>query len=286
MATDFKKILVPLDFSPVSLAALDHAAYIAKTNKGSITLLHVVEKSDNLDKLPTEVELYFKSLEDSIMKKLEDLIAKNKDLEGVKINCIATSGTIHKEIIRIQKKIKCDLVVMGTTGTSNTSIKRLFLGSNAYRVVSESICPVISVRGKKVKKVTYKSLLLPIDPTKDSIKKVNRAIEFAKIFSSKIYVISVSGMFDDYTYDYHKFQERMENVTDKIVKAGIETESSIFRHSNIASCVMEFADEVKADMIMIYADESGVGKYLTGSAARTVIQESLYPVISITENDI
>ena len=40
---DIKNILVPVDFSENSIEALNHAVYVAKLNKASITVLNVTE---------------------------------------------------------------------------------------------------------------------------------------------------------------------------------------------------------------------------------------------------
>ena len=40
-----KKILIPIDFSDISLVAIDHAGFLAQLFKAEIVLLHVIEKN-------------------------------------------------------------------------------------------------------------------------------------------------------------------------------------------------------------------------------------------------
>jgi universal stress protein A len=48
--------------------------------------------------------------------------------------------------VRAAKRLRIDLIVMGTHGRSG--LARLFVGSVASRVVSASPCPVMTVRGR------------------------------------------------------------------------------------------------------------------------------------------
>lgn len=41
-----KKVLVPIDFSLTAMRAIKHAAFIVKSTKGELLLLHVQKKSD------------------------------------------------------------------------------------------------------------------------------------------------------------------------------------------------------------------------------------------------
>jgi len=59
---------------------------------------------------------------------------------------LLAEGPAHEEIVRIAKRKRADLVVMGTHGRSG--LAKLFLGSVAGRVVAAAPCPVLTVRGK------------------------------------------------------------------------------------------------------------------------------------------
>ena len=63
--------------------------------------------------------------------------AKSFLLEGV---------AAHEQIARTARKLRADIVVMGTYGRAG--LGKLFLGSVAGRVVAIAPCPVMTVRGK------------------------------------------------------------------------------------------------------------------------------------------
>ena len=54
-------------------------------------------------------------------------------------------GSPAAEIIAAARDLRADLVCVGTHG--RTGLAHLFLGSTAEKVVRESPCPVLTVRG-------------------------------------------------------------------------------------------------------------------------------------------
>jgi nucleotide-binding universal stress UspA family protein len=63
---------------------------------------------------------------------------------NVETDLLVGSNSVAKEIVEYAQKEKCDLIVIGTTGTSG--IKKMLLGSIASSVVTYSDCPVLVVR--------------------------------------------------------------------------------------------------------------------------------------------
>ncbi len=65
------------------------------------------------------------------------------DTEGVEIKRKIISGIAYEEILKEANQGNYDLIVMGKLGYSK--IKRFFVGSVTYRVISDSACPVLIV---------------------------------------------------------------------------------------------------------------------------------------------
>lgn len=63
---------------------------------------------------------------------------------GVEIEAVVEEGVPAEKIVRIAKKLKIDMIVMGTTGRSG--IDRILLGSVAEAVLKNATCPVLAVR--------------------------------------------------------------------------------------------------------------------------------------------
>jgi nucleotide-binding universal stress UspA family protein len=156
-----EKILLPVDFSETSSLAIEHASIIAKAFKAEIILLHVLEK--HWEKFSIIVPEMRVSLPDDVItiieKRLEETAQSIFLNHGVKTSCITSHGTIFSEIIAVSHEHQVDLIVMGTHGVSG--FIDFFIGSNTFRVVTSSECPVLSIQ-TNYHQTGFKNILLPI----------------------------------------------------------------------------------------------------------------------------
>jgi nucleotide-binding universal stress UspA family protein len=146
----FKQILVPVDFSPASREALDHAAALARTSKAAVTLMHVVESVQ----YATPADLFGAAanlgmLEDEqrrvAQKELARLAARLQK-RGLRVRTVLASGTPARAIVNAARRLKAGLIVMSTHG--RTGFTHLLMGSVAERVVRTAACPVLTLRPK------------------------------------------------------------------------------------------------------------------------------------------
>jgi len=143
MLFESKRILCPVDFDQSADSVLAMAAKIAASNDGTVYVLHVVTMIITPAGMPVYVDLY-KGQEEAALKRLREL--GQKHLPGVKYNLVAHIGEPVGTILRAEKQIPADLVVMATHG--RRGFAHLFLGSVAEAIVRESVCPVMTVRTK------------------------------------------------------------------------------------------------------------------------------------------
>ena len=280
MKLPLKKLLVPTDFSAISLNALDYAASIAKITGAEITLLHVYDLPD----MPKKNQAFDLAalIERGITEKIDAIKAKDKNLLGVTLKAVVVSGKIHEQIEEAAKKIKADMIVMGTHGSSGLrKIGKLLLGSNAYRVVNNAPCPIITIKEVN-KKIGFKNIILPIDNSKETMKKVGLAIEWAKAFNSKIHLLALTAFFEELVVQIKDLKDQVEEIEEMLEKNGIEYESRMIRHQRISESVMSYAEKVNADLIMIVTEnENALSEMIIHSAARNIVTESAVPVLSI-----
>lgn len=140
-----KSILVPLDFSPPSMKALDHAVSLARQFKARLTLLHVVEPVATPDfaaSFPLIME------DDKLMaaakSELERAVKLARIPRGLVEKILVRFGRSFHEIAGAARSRKVDLIVISTHGY--TGLKHALLGSTAERVVRHAPCPVLVVR--------------------------------------------------------------------------------------------------------------------------------------------
>jgi nucleotide-binding universal stress UspA family protein len=139
-----KRILVPVDFSPQSVLALDYAVELAKPLAAEIDVVHVVETvyfaaPGKASAIEAMVEAQQKIARTQLLQ-LERLYAKRR----VGLRTSVAQGAPAQAIIDTAKRIDADLIVTATLGRSG--VKHLLLGSVAERLVRTAPCPVLTVR--------------------------------------------------------------------------------------------------------------------------------------------
>lgn len=275
------KILVPTDFSEISLNALDFAALIARNNNSEIILLHVFESYTQNTMLNMRID-FTQIIERGVEEKFKEIKVKNPNLAGITIRSRVVVGKIYSEIDNVAAEEKVALIVMGTHGVSGvTNIGKFIIGSNAYRTIQNAPCPIITIREAPRRK-EIKNIVVPLDSTRESMVKMDMAISWAKIFKAKIHLLAVTAFFEEYVVDVKKIDEKVHDAEKKLRQAGIEYESHILRNQAPSESVLDYAYKAKADLIVIVTgQESMLNEMLFGSSARNIISESAIPVLNL-----
>jgi len=278
-AFKIEKILIPIDFSETSLIAIEHGAFTAQLFKAELVLLHVVEKHwEKFSIVAPEIRVNEPSdLVNAIEKRLEDTAETIRSKYGVKSTCVTSSGNIFAEVVSVSKEHNIDLIVMGTHGTSG--VVEFFVGSNTYKVVTESVCPVISVRAHS-NKVGFKNIVLPIDDSAHSRQKVNHAVVLAKHFAAKVHILGLADSNDE--TELKKFEIKLDQIEDYLKKCELPYSRKTVNGGNQAKVSYDYAKTVNADLIVIMTDQDeNITGRLLGSYAQQVVNHSKIPVMSI-----
>lgn len=268
-------ILVPVDFSDQSMIALGQSYNLARLNKADLTLINVIDDSFHLSFFSGKED---KSMEKKVQKAMDKLAEDTAKETGIKINTLVVRGKVYEEITKAAKKLKCSFIIMGTNGS--VGLKK-FIGSNALRVIREAPCPVITIKGKK-HRTGCKSIVLPLDLTKETKEKVNKAMDIARLFGSTIHLVSVLTTDDEFIVN--KLKRQMHQVHDHIREQEIPcTVEFIHGKGDISDEVVAYAKKIKADLIMIMTQEelTWTDIMFISSSAQLIINSSDIPVLSI-----
>ena len=144
MASLFRRILVPHDFSAPADHALRVAAGLAGA-KGRLTVLHVVTPFSPVTGLPPEGLAWIPppDLVASEQRQLEHRVARALGRRRApRVRCRVVIGDPFHRIAEAARL--ADSVVMATAG--RTGLTRLVIGSVAEKVVRHSPVPVLTVR--------------------------------------------------------------------------------------------------------------------------------------------
>jgi nucleotide-binding universal stress UspA family protein len=144
-----RRIVHPTDFSPASAPAFREALELAKENRASLSVLHVLPTLPMLPDAYIAAPAYEEMLTaqrrqaDQQMQK----VVKRAQAAGVKATgTVVDVGVAADQIVRFAKRQGADVIVMGTHG--HGLLARVVLGSVAERVVSRASCPVLTVRAR------------------------------------------------------------------------------------------------------------------------------------------
>jgi len=146
----FKKILVPVDFSPCSEEAFRTALTLARLFDSEVLLLHVVDTKSlgtlNMQGLATagEQKQQKKRLRHHARLNARRLLQMD-EAKGVTVVRLLAEGAPFVEIARTARMEKADLVVLGSYGGRSGSVDKIFFGSTAEKVVRTAGCAVLTV---------------------------------------------------------------------------------------------------------------------------------------------
>lgn len=147
---DFKRILVPVDFSLGSRMALRYALSLAKAYGGTVTAIHVWEPEpvvtpNQLGWMSGQnVEAFWRAMSDELRSRMSELLQEEAKERAGAVEVQVEAGYVVQELLRRIERDRYDLVVMGTHG--RTGLSHLVMGSVAERVVRLSKAPVLTVR--------------------------------------------------------------------------------------------------------------------------------------------
>jgi nucleotide-binding universal stress UspA family protein len=146
MATLFRRILVPVDFSAPSRHALKVAIDLAAEHGGRVHVVHAVTPyylAPNATPLPGAL-VDPRTLIDAARKTLAKEVARAVGRRRVKVRTAVLLGEPVQVILDSARGN--DSIVMATMG--RTGLGRLLIGSVAERVVRHAPVPVLSVRSR------------------------------------------------------------------------------------------------------------------------------------------
>ncbi|HHZ01664.1 MAG TPA: universal stress protein [Tissierellia bacterium] len=147
-----RKILIPIDGSPVSVKAAEKAVTLGKLIDGELTFITVVNmpSEDKYSFFGINVEKQFTANLKEMLKKLIEeetkmlrVVVKNLNTGTLKVEQRVIVGNPAAEIVKLAEEENFEYIFMGRRGFSKA--ERFFIGSVTQKVIAASPCPVIVV---------------------------------------------------------------------------------------------------------------------------------------------
>lgn len=144
-----RRILFASDLSKASRKAFTTAIAMARVNRATLTILHVIApfwpivpeqyiNTQTWDKIDSQARRWSQH-------QLRRLTEQARHA-GIRVVGLLLEGDPAQQIVRTARSKRADLLVIGTHGRSG--LARLFVGSVASRLVATASCPVVTVRSK------------------------------------------------------------------------------------------------------------------------------------------
>ncbi|HTO38075.1 MAG TPA: universal stress protein [Brumimicrobium sp.] len=223
--------IVPYDFTSVGDAALKYALYLAKPNRSSIMLLHIIsseeKKKDALERL------------EGVISRLDLEVGDSTVAPKVSV------GNIFDDIPKIANESKASLIIMGTHGA--VGMQKLF-GSYAMKVISSAKVPFLVVQdgidNRKIEKI-----LVPITMAKESLQIIHIACKIAIDFNSKIQIISEKQ--NDPILS-SRLEIYLKVVKKQIEEMGVEYDVELLKlKKSFQKSIVDYATRNNCDMIAV-----------------------------------
>ncbi len=272
-----KRILVPLDFSEESLNALHSAHVLAQQTSAEIMLVHVIEDPHTtsfntmgiVDYTPEE-NVYIVKLMERTKERMEELVNKN-EYEDVVLKYTIEVGHPFEKISKVIAEHNSSLIVMGSKGASG--LVNVLVGSVADRVVRTASCPVITVKGQ-CDLCNVKSIVFASDLRLEQESIVGELKNMQKFYDAHLHIVKA------YDSEWIKEAEVKSRIDAFAEKFGFDNYSTTaVKDSDQVDAIIEFADEVGADMIALATHQKrGLESLFTGFISKNVVNKSQKPI--------
>lgn len=281
----FNKILIPVNFSILSEIAIKKAIDTALQCKS--TELHLLSVADSTAtgyfitaetgmvlSLPSfnEYEISLKAR----MVELENFIIENS---GLKVAGTVLAGNRIQIINDYVTGHDIDLIVIATENT--TGFREFIFGSDAQRITSQTICPVLTIQPYTLKGSIQK-IILPVEDFYPE-NKLRYAIELAELFNAEIHLLCLSEKSNLAVYDTYIILKR---IVEKFEEKQIRYKVMAADGKNITDSILQYSEIESIDLILVNPGEESklTGRFIETTGGHIVNHASV-PVLTIKKKN-
>lgn len=322
---EFKKILVPTDFSDNSEIAYSIAQDIADTFGGVIDFIHVVPTLTYLNEsikrigvpLDMDKDIYPKIIDES-KARLEKAMGQYLKVENKGAHIVKINRRPSYAIAEYAAKHGYDLIVIGSRGKDKTKLIR---GGTTERVIRRSKVPVFSV-DDRFDKNKVQNVLVTTDSSEMSFVAIPMAVAIADAYHANLTLMHVVELYGSISEELPKSPKKgelisiyegiIERINRYLTKRGLEnihiqrtgvtyedeviiTDGDNSRSVQLSTKIEKgvsahyeieaYASEEADIVLMATHGHSGFAHLILGSTAEKVAQYVKKPVITIRPDE-
>ena len=271
-----RSIVVGTDFSKGSYVALELAVDIANKLECGVKVVWAKREKLLFDEEQLTVMTH---LAEEKLKMLCD--QHNPNMKYGKMRWEICSGKVGAVISRQAHHENAPLIVIGTNGASG--FEKYWMGSTAVRIVQEAPVPVLTVREGYDFHKALERIVVPIRVNINSRQKVPPAATLARLFGSEVHILGLM----DAPEQASQLRAYMVQTAEFLASEGVKFVSSIRKYSNYSDAVLTYAENIKADLVVINTEQDRVvSQFFLGTNAQQIVHNSQIPVLCVHPADI
>ncbi len=282
------KILVPTDFSDLSLKAIKVAGKYASIFDGNISLMHSHIPITELDEpyaigMSSKIYQDYEEIEESIRKKLNKISDEHiePDYKGdVQVHI----GNPAQSIVEVAEDY--DIIIMSTHG--RTGFSRFLLGSVAEKVLRMAKVPVMVVENES-DVGDFKNILVTTDFSDNAKAAYPKALEIAKKTGGSIDILHILS-FDQFEDDetdpsIKKIREQRMNLIEKeyFHEMGDKVKSyTLVSDDSPHAAIQKYIKSTPYNLIVMSTiGKTGINYLMLGSTTANVVRHVNTAVLSV-----
>lgn len=274
-----KTIIVPVDFSPASLNAVNYALDLAMAVKAGIALFHVYTFPMPVSEVPVAPLSIHELIEDA-EKNMQQLKAGllHKAGEAIKIYTRVEEGIFATQLQQYCLAIQPYAVIMGAFGKS--ALERVIFGSNTLSAMRSLSAPLLVIPpGTRFTSISRIGLACDLLNVTHSVH-ADKIISLVKEFNACLHVLHITpakhGLASDEALQGSEWlREMLEEVKPVF---------HFMQHAKIEEAINEFSEKNNLDMLIIIPKSHGLlDSLLHKSHSKKMILQAHIPVMSIHE---
>lgn len=273
-----KNFIVPIDFSEDSLKGLELAILFSRKTYTNIQMVYVQKKT--AEHFPSRIREEYNLAKDKfekIVKIYSERLGNNSKLRYI----IKKGPKVYEEVVNQAESYKDSIITSSTHGASG--FEEFFIGSNAFKIISATTRPVITIR-KGTVPTDIKKIILPIDSMIETRQKVPATSEIAELFGAEVHVVEVSSTKSSKIL--RRLSAYSKQVTSYLHGRGLQVINDSIIGNNISDLTVEYAQSVNADMISIITEQgTSITNLILGNHAQQILNKSIVPVLNITPKE-
>lgn len=286
--SEYRKVLVAVDGSDAGTNALRQACRLSGAGPCPVT---VVTAYPRLDDTEVEVITPRENISEAMRAealKILDQARQSAEAEGHSVAWTkAVAGPPFEVIVDTAQQGRFDLIVMGRRGLSR--FERALMGSVTARVIGYAETDILVVPRDAA--LSWERILVPTDGSRYSRAAVEKAIDLAKSYQSRLDIVSVVDAADEFQFaetpgnlrELLRVQARkvVEEATALAVAGGAPAEGFVVEGTAHEAVAALARDRKTTVVVMGSHGRSGLRRLLLGSVAEKVIGAVGCPVLIV-----